>query len=76
MQGEAVPPGAVTVPPRPFEDITGINQQNVFIRQTQRLRKPDMLLLKHLARHVVLFFFLSSRAPHAKPACVYLLFLQ
>lgn len=36
--------GAVTFPLRPFEDITEINQENVFIRQTQRLRKPDMLI--------------------------------
>lgn len=35
---------AVTSPLRLFEDITEINQENVFISQTQRLRNPSMLI--------------------------------
>lgn len=35
---------AVTSPLRPFEDITEINQENVFISQTQRLRNPSLLI--------------------------------
>lgn len=43
---------SVTSPLRLFEDITEINQENVFISQTQRLRNPSML--KPLITHILL----------------------
>lgn len=56
---------AVTSPLRLFEDITEINQENVFISQTQRLRNPSMLIQPFSHAHfasITSVIFVSKKA--------------